>query len=210
MLVARRTARQNQIRGLLENFGIVLGSGRVGRFAPLVQDALQDRTALGSIIAPLLSAWRALRAQAAEPFKTVRRSARDSEDCRRLMAMPGVGPVVATSFVAMIDDAGRFGNSRSVGASVGLTPKRYQSGKRDRQGKISRAGDRQMRGLLFEAAQVLMFRSQGKADGLQAWAKALAERVGRKKALVALARRMAVMLHAMLVKKTTFRDFAAG
>ncbi len=209
MLVAQRTGLQNQMRGLLENFGIVLGAGRGGRFAAMVEEALQDRTELVRIIEPLLAAWRMLRAQAVDMFKTIRTEARADEQCQRLMTMPGVGPIVATSFVAMVDDASRFTNSRSIGAYIGLTPKRYQSGKQDRQGRISRAGDQHMRGLLYEAAQVLMFRSKSKADQLQAWARALAERIGRKKALVALARRMAVIMHAMLVNKTDFRDLPA-
>lgn len=209
-LVAQRTSLQNHIRGMLGTFGIQLGTGSGSKFARLVEDALQTRPELGLMIEPLLTAWQVLRTQAATLFKTIRAKARRDADCQRLMTMPGVGPIVATSFVAMIDVAGRFASSRSVGAYLGLTPKRYQSGQHDHQGRISRAGDRQMRGLLFEAAQVLMFRAGGKADALQHWARNLAARTSRKKALVALARRMAVIMHAMLINQTDFQDQAAG
>jgi transposase len=117
------------------------------------------------------------------------------------------GPAWALAFTSAIDDPARFHDSRAVGAYFGLTPRRYQSGKSDHTGKISRAGDGFMRSLLFEAAQCLAFRSS-RAPALKAWFEALAARVGRKKALVALARKLAVILHAQLAHGLVHgRDF---
>jgi len=204
-LVAQRRTLQNTIRGLLETFGLVLGKGAGRRFAALVEEALFSRPSLRPAIEPLLGVWRAAREAAAAMHRRLRAMASADADCRRLMTTPGVGPINALAFTSAIDDPTRFHDSRAVGAYFGLTPRRYQSGKSDHTGKISRAGDGFMRSLLFEAAQCLAFRSS-RAPALKAWFEALAARVGRKKALVALARKLAVILHAMLVHGRDFDE----
>ncbi len=227
-LVAQRRTLQNTIRGLLETFGLVQAKGAGGRFAVLVEDALESRPSLRASIEPLLRVWQATREAAAAMHRQLRAMARADVDCCRLMTMPlqgllaaslpGIGsmaswpsmasarspvglrgprgPAWALAFTSAIDDPSRFRDSRAVGAYFGLTPSRYQSGKFDHIGKISRADDGFMRSLLFEAAQCPAFRS-AKAPALKAWFEALAARICRKKALVALARKRAVILHAM-------------
>ena len=204
-LVAQRRTLQNTIRGLLETFGLVLGKGAGGRFAMLVEEALESRPSLRASIEPLLKVWQATREAAAAMHRQLRAMARADAECRRLMTTPGVGPINALAFTSAIDDPSRFHDSRAVGAYFGLTPRRYQSGKSDHTGKISRAGDSFQRSLLFEAAQCLAFRSN-RAPALKAWFEALAARVGRKKALVALARKLAVIMHAMLVQGRDFDE----
>ena len=130
--------------------------------------------------------------------------ARDDEVCRRLMTVPGIGPVVALTFRASIDVPARFRNSRAVGAVLGLTPCKYQSGESDHTGAISKCGDEMMRVMLYEAAQILLMRST-KWSWLKAWAMQIARRRGVKKAIVALARRLAVVMHRIWVDGTEFR-----
>jgi len=125
------------------------------------------------------------------------------------MSVPGVGPIVALTYRAAVDDPNRFTSSKSVGAVFGLTPRRYQSGETDRVGSISRAGDSSVRVALFEAAHVMMVRS-AKWSVLKAWAMKIAKRRGLKRAKVALARKLAVVLHRMWIDQTDFRFSAAA
>ena len=129
---------------------------------------------------------------------------RDDEVCRRLMTVPGVGPVVALTYRATVDVPARFRKSKSVGAVFGLTCSKYQSGEIDRSGRISRCGDEMMRVMLYEAAQVMLTRTN-KWSSLKAWAMKIARHRGMKKAIVALARRLAVILHRIWVDGTEFR-----
>src|SRR6516165_4829819 len=129
---------------------------------------------------------------------------RNDEVCRRLMTVPGVGPVVALTYRAMVDVPARFRKSKSVGAVFGLTPARDQSGESDRPGVISRCGDEMMRTTLYEAAQVMLLRS-AKWSWLKAWAMKIARHRGMKKAIVALARRLAVIMHRIWIDDTEFR-----
>ena len=119
------------------------------------------------------------------------------------MTIPGVGPVVALTFRATVDVPARFTNSKAVGAVFGLTPSRYQSGEINRTGAISRCGDEMMRVMLYEAAQILLVRST-RWSWLKAWAMQIARRRGMKKAIVALARRLAVIMHRIWVNGTEF------
>ena len=129
---------------------------------------------------------------------------RDDDVCRRLMTVPGVGPVVALTYRATVDVPARFQNSKAVGAVFGLTPSKYQSGEIDRTGGISRCGDEMMRMMLYEAAQIMLVRST-KWSWLKAWAMKIARHRGMKKAIVALARRLAVIMHRIWVDGTEFR-----
>jgi transposase len=127
----------------------------------------------------------------------LKRLARSSEACRRLMTIPGVGQLTALAFVAAIDDPERFRRSRDVGAYLGLVPWRYQSGEVDYTGSISKCGDRRVRTLLYEAANVLLTRYHGKL-ALKDWALDIGRRSTMRKARIALARRLAIIMHAML------------
>jgi transposase len=145
-----------------------------------------------------------LREQFALLHKMVLNRVRSDRLCRRFMTVPGVGPVVALTFRATVDQPQRFARSKMVGAHFGLVPRRFQSGETDYDGRISKCGDAMMRTALYEAAQVLLTRTQ-KWSWLKAWGMQLARRRGSKKAIVALARRLAVILHRMWTDGTQFR-----
>jgi transposase len=207
-LVRRLKDIENSARGLLRGFGIRLASMLRDRWDAAVREAIEGHSSLPFIIEPLLIARAALRDQVAIIDKRVRDVAKNDHVCRRLMTVPGVGPIVALTYRAAVDDPKRFTSSKSVGASFGLTPRRYQSGETDRVGAISRAGDPAVRVALFEAAHVMMVRSS-KWSTLKAWAIKIATRRGLKRAKVALARKLAVILHRIWVDETDFR-FVAG
>lgn len=196
-LVRITTELSNQIRGLMKTFGLVVAAGKGGKFEDNVQRLLAGQEALARIILPLLEAWRGVRTRAAELGRQLVASARQSEACQLLMSIPGVGAVTATSFTAAIEDPANFKTSRSVGAWLGLTTRRYQSGEVDYDGHISRRGDAHLRGLLYEAATVILTRAYAESD-LRAWGLKLRERIGFKRAAVAVARKLAVIMHSML------------
>ena len=138
-----------------------------------------------------------MRVRAAQLSRQLVASARVSEKCQLLASIPGVGAVTASSFVAAIEDPANFSKSRSVGAWIGLTTKRYQSGEVDYDGHISRCGDNHLRGLLYEAAVVILTRATADS-ALRIWGLKLKEKIGFKRAAVAVARKLAVIMHTML------------
>lgn len=191
------TQLSNQIRGLMKTFGLVVPKG-IGRvFESHVRSLLTSNAGLEQIIVPVLEAWRGLRTRAAELSKQLVASARASEECQLLSSIPGVGAVTASSFVAAIEDPENFRKSRSVGAWIGLTTRRYQSGGVDYDGHISRRGDNHLRGLLYEAAVVILTRTTADS-ALRIWGLKLMEKIGFKRAAVAVARKLAVIMHTML------------
>ena len=159
---------------------------------------------MATLVEPLLIVRRALREQIVILHRRLLAIVREDEVCRRLMTTPGVGPVVALTYRATVDVPARFKNSKAVGAVFGLTPSKYQSGEIDRTGGISRCGDEMMRAMLYEAAHILLVRTT-KWSWLRAWAMQIARRRGLKKAVVALARRLAVIMHRIWVDGTEFR-----
>lgn len=196
-LLKMRVQMSNQIRGLMKTFGLVLPKGAGSVFERNVVTLLDDEDDLARIILPLLQAWRDIRLRAAELTTQLVAMAGSDQRCRLLTSVPGVGTVTATAFAAAVEDSINFKNSRAVGAWVGLTPKRYQSGEVDFEGHISRRGDAKLRSLLYEAAAVILTRSSD-TSALRTWALALKERLGFKRAAVALARKLAVIMHSML------------
>ncbi len=202
-LVASRRDLENQMRGLLKPFGLLVGKVRGKGFEGRLRELIADAPAMAEVIDALLLARRALCAQIARLDVRVRALAKAVAPCRRLMTVPGIGPITALAYVTAIDDPGRFRNGRSVGAYLGLTPRRYQSGEVDRAGRISKCGDGLVRTLLFEAAGVLLTRVQ-RMSPLKAWGLRLAKRIGAKKAKVAVARKLAVILHCMWTDGTEF------
>ncbi|WP_036263997.1 IS110 family transposase [Mesorhizobium sp. WSM2561] len=207
-LVRITTELSNQIRGVMKTFGLLVPAGKGSTFEKNVRNLLVAQNGLSPIVLPMLEAWRSMRVRAAELGRQLVAGARQSRACQILMSIPGVGAITATSFVTAIEEPDNFKKSRSVGAWLGLTTQRYQSGKVDYDGHISRRGDRHLRGLLYEAATVILTRSSADS-GLRTWGLKLRERVGFKRAAVAVARKLAATMHAML-KAGEFFDRNAG
>lgn len=204
LLVDQRTMLNNQMRGLLKVFGLRLGSGVAGSFARRVMAVADADEPLAQITRPLLAAWQALNDQIAVLDRRLRAEARENPACRLMMSVPGVGPLVALTYLTAIEDPTRFSSSRRVAAHLGLTPRRWQSGEIERQGRISRCGDRMARTMLFEAANVILARVRAPSH-LKSWGEALVPRIGKKKARVALARKLAVLLHRIWVTGQPFQ-----
>jgi transposase len=202
-LVRVTTELSNQIRGLMKTFGLVIPAGKGGAFESNARALLEDHDELARIILPILEAWRAARRQATELGRQLVAAARQSQACQLLMSIPGVGAVTATSFATAIEDPANFKTSRAVGAWLGLTTRRYQSGEVDYDGHISRRGDAHLRGLLYEAATVILTRASADS-GLRRWGMKLRQKVGFKRAAVAVARKLAVIMHAMLKSGESF------
>ena len=200
-LVAMHRDVANQIRGALKTFGLVLGKVAAGTFEARVRQLIASNPLLAEVIEALLKVWRSTGEQLVTLHRRVLRLAQTDETCRRLMTVPGVGAVTAAAFLATVDDPERFRRSSSVGAYFGLTPRRCQSGDIDYTGRISKRGDGLMRSYLFEAANVLLTR----VSTLKAWGMRLAKRSGATKAKVALARKLAVILHRLWRDGTSFR-----
>lgn len=209
LLVRQRCELENQIRGLMKNFGLRPGATKGRAFEQSVRALSARHAVLADIVTPLLNAWSALLQQITVLTLAVQERTKRSAVCRRLMTMPGVGPLTALAFSSAIDDPARFKHSTSVGAYLGLTPRRYASGETDRMGRISRCGDALMRSYLYEAANVMLTRSRG-PNPLRSWGAKLAKRAGFKKARVALARKMAVVLHRMWMNGTDFGDIKSA
>lgn len=207
-LLKMRLQMSNQIRGLMKTFGLLVPRGAGSVFERNVRTLLQDGDKLARIILPMLHAWSSIRLRIAELSKQLVAMAREDQRCRLLTSVPGVGTVTATAFAAAVEDPANFRNSRAVGAWVGLTTRRFQSGEVDHDGHISRRGDNQLRGLLYEAAAVILTRST-EPSTLRTWGLELKERLGFKRAAVALARKLAVIMHAMLATGELF-DPRAG
>jgi transposase len=192
------------IRGLLRGFGLKLGEVSKGRFAARVRELVAGQPMLERVVEPMLRAREALRCEFHVLHRAVLAIVREDAVCRRLMSVPGVGALVAITFTSAVDDPARFRRSRSLGAYFGLTPKRYQSGETDVTGGISKAGDTMVRTALYEAANVMLTRA-GKFSTLKRWALEVAKRRGPRRAKVALARKLATVLHRLWVDGHEFR-----
>ena len=203
LLQSKAIAIENDLRGTLRNFGLKVGIAGRTKFEVRIRELVENLPDLAVLVEPLLVVRRVLREQLGILHRRLLTIVRDDEVCRRLMTVPGVGPVVALTYRATVDVPARFRKSKSVGAVFGLTCAKYQSGEVDRDGKISRCGDEMMRVMLYEAAQS-MLRAK-KWSWLKAWAMQIARRCGMKKAIVALARRLAVIMHRIWVDGTEFR-----
>lgn len=204
LLVKIKRDLENQIRGLLKNLGLLIGKARGKAFTLRVEELMSDSPTLAAAIGPLLLTRESVRAEIAKFDRQLLRFARDHTESRRLMTVPGVGPITTLAFIAAIDDPGRFKRSRSVGAYVGLTPRRHASGEVDWTGRISKCGDAMLRSYLFDAAGVLLTRVP-KWCPLKVWGLRLAKRSGLKKAKVAVARKLAVILHRMWCDRADFQ-----
>ena len=204
LLQAKMLDLEADLRGTLKNFGLRVGVVGKGGFRGHVRELVEGREGLSAVMLPLLEAHTALEAQYNVLHKRLLDMVRDDPLCRRLMTAPGVGPVIAFMFVATVDIPTRFPKSRLVGAHFGLTPKRYASGETDHSGRVSKCGDAMMRTALFEGAQALLVCTK-KWCGLKAWGMSVARRRGMKRAIVAVARKLAMILHRMWLDGTEFR-----
>lgn len=202
-LIATRTTLSNQMRGLLKTFGLVLGPGRGKIFERLVEAGLPQVGPVRLVITSLLTLWRQISQELKQFDREIERVAKASAVCQRLITVPGVGPITAVAYATTIDNPARFKHSTDVGAYLGLTPRRYQSGEVDRPGPISKCGDRLVRSLLFEAAAVLLARIK-QPSALKTWGVHLVQRIGLQKARVAVARKLAVLLHHLWITETRF------
>jgi transposase len=191
------------LRGILRGFGLKVRSTTPNRFAGRIKELVAEHPTLEVIAASLLAVHEVLLREFKGFEKRVRAMARMDARVRLLMSTPGVGAIVGLTYVAAVDDPTRFKSSKGVGAHFGLTPKKHQSGEKDVTGRISKIGDASVRAALYEAAHVILTRPV-KGAGLKSWAMRLAKRAGMSKAKVALARKLAVILHRMLVDNTSF------
>lgn len=203
LLVELKRDLENQIRGLLKNFGLVIGRAKMNTFTTRANEFIEGRPELAAAIEPLLKAREALAKEIEGLDRKVMTMARREPQVRRFMTVPGVGPITALCYFSTIDDPTRFKKSRSVGAYVGLTTRRYASGETDRTGRISKCGDEMLRSYLYEAANVLLTRV-AKWSTLKAWGMRIAKRRSMNKARVAVARKIAVILHRMWIDGTDF------
>jgi transposase len=196
------------LRGMLRGFGLKVGPTTANRFGGRIKELVSEHPTLQIVAAALLAVHEVLLREFKGFEKRVRIMARDDAKAKLLMTTTGVGAVVSLTYASAIDDPGRFKKSKQVGAHFGLTQRKYQSGEIDITGRISKIGDKGVRTALYQSAHIILTKPV-KGSALKSWALRLAKRVGMKKAKVALARKLAVIMHRMLVDGTPF-NVAAG
>lgn len=203
-LLTKQIDIENEVRGTLRVFGLKL-IGRVTQasFERRALELVAAAPRLAAMVRPMLAARAALRQQCAVLHKMMLDVARRSSTCRRLMTVPGVGALTAVTYLTTIDDPGRFQHSRDLGPHLGLTPRKYASGEVDRNGAISKSGDAPLRATLYQAALALLTRTQ-RWSTLKAWGIAIARRRGLRRAVVAVARKLAIVLHRIWVDGSEF------
>ena len=203
LLQAKHHDVEMGLRGVLRGFGLKVGPTTARSFAGRVHELVDGHPTLSTLAGAMLAARKVVGEQLQVLEKRLCSLAREDARTRLLMTVPGVGVIVALTYKAAIDDPARFRSSRSVGAHFGLTPRKYQSGETDVTGRISKIGDGSVRTVLYEAANIILTRPV-KGSALKSWAARLAVRAGMRKAKVALARKLAVVLHRMLADGTAF------
>jgi transposase len=199
---------ENSLRGILRGFGLKVGKTTELKFAGRIEELVVGHPHLQAIAKALLAVRAVLRKEFAAFERQVRKMARSDARARLLMSTPAVGPIVSLTYVSAIDDPGRFKSSKQAGAHFGLTPKKHQSGETDYTGRISKIGDASVRTALYEAAHVMLTKPLKGCSQLKSWAMRIARRAGMSKAKVALARRLAVIMHRMLADGTPFNAAA--
>lgn len=202
-LVSIRRDLENQVRAMLKEYGLQFGRSIGSQFRRNVRELLAGDHLLRPVVEALLAVHEQVSGEQEKLDRQIRSLAHTDETTRRLMTVPGVGVITALTFRHTIDDPSRFRSAADVGAYLGLTPRRKQSGETDINGRVSRWGDRLLRTYLYEAATVLMHRTR-KWSALRAWGTRLSKRIGTKKAKVAVARKIAVLLHCIWVDGTSF------
>ena len=196
---------ENEIRGLIRLLGIRLpGTLNHGAYDALVRQAIEADGSMVDTLVPMLDARLVLYQTYLKLDNQVKALVREDPICQRLMTVPGVGAITALTFKAAVDDPGRFKRSRTVAAHFGLTPRRFQSGELDNPGQISKAGDPDVRCALYVAAHSLVVRSDQWCS-LKVWGIQLMKTKGHRRATVAVARKLAVILHQMWLNGTDFQ-----
>lgn len=214
MLTARKLVQsklhdvENGLRGILRGFGLKVGHTTARSFAGRIGELVAGHPTLSALAEALLSVHAVLLAEFKVFEKRVRSMARLDAKARLLMTTPSVGPIVALSYASAIDDPARFTSSKAAGAHFGLTPKKYQSGQTDVSGRVSKIGDASVREALYQAAHVMLTKPVKGCTELKSWAMRIARRAGMRKAKVALARKLAVILHRMLADGKPFNPAA--
>jgi transposase len=201
---------ENSLRGILRGFGLKVGKTTARSFAGRIQELVKGHPNLKTIADALLAVRTILLREFNTFEKRVRAMSRLDAKAKLLMSMPAVGPVISLTYAAAIDDPARFNSSKQAGAHFGLTPKRYQSGETDHSGRISKIGDASVREALYQAAHVMLTKPLKGCSQLKSWAMRIAKRAGMNKAKVALARKLAVIMHRMLADGTPFNAAAAA
>jgi len=201
---------ENSLRGILRGFGLKVGKTTARSFAGRIQELVQGHPNLETIGKALLAVRSVLLREFNAFEKRVRAMSRCDARTRLLMSTPAVGPIVALTYAAAVDDPARFKSSKQTGPHFGLTPRKYQSGGTDRSGRISKIGDASVREALYQAAHVMLTKPVKGCTPLKSWAMRIAKRAGMAKAKVALARKLAVILHRMLANATPFNAAAAA
>jgi transposase len=201
---------ENHLRGILRGFGLKVGRTTPRRFAGRVGELVEGHPVLEMIAQALLGVHAVMLREFAGFERQIRRIVRSHAQARLLMTTPSVGAIVALTYAAAIDDPARFTSSKRVGPHFGLTPRKYQSGETDYSGRISRIGDASVRSTLYEAAHVMLTKPLKGCTALKSWAMRIARRAGMKKAKVALARKLAVIMHRMLADRKPFHAAAAA
>jgi transposase len=203
-LMTSRNSFANQLRGMLKLFGLRMGSVTTPNKRRERLDVLfGQQPDLRAVFAPLIESIEVLEAQLTKSSKLLDARAAADPIATRLMSVPGVGPITALTFKSAIEDPGRFAKSCDAGAYAGLAPRRNQSGERDYNGHISKAGDPMLRSALYEEANNLLVRVK-RPFALQTWGRKLAETKGHKRARVAVARKLASLLHTLWQSETEF------
>lgn len=209
-LLDKRLDIDGMIRGTLKVFGLKIGKTTAGRYEARVCALIEDQPELQAYIFPMMQVRQTLIEQCNVLEKLILQHVRHDEVCRRFMTIPGVGPLTALAFKTFVDRPERFSKSRSVGAALGLTPRKYASGEIEFYGKITKCGDRFVRAHLFEAAKTLLGRTAGKDIRLKSWGLRIARRSSMKNACVAVARRLATVMLAMWRDGTSFEAAGPG
>lgn len=204
MLVKTRTTLDNHLRGILKAFGLKVGRVAVGRLDERVRELVSGIATLEETVEAVLQVRAEVAGQLAELHRQVLAIAKADPVCCRLMSVPGVGPVTALAYQTAVEEPRRFRKSSLLGAHFGLTPRKYASGETDRNGRITRCGDRMVRSLLCEAATVLLCRVKS-WNWLKRWGMQVARRRGMRRAQIAVARRLAVILHQLWINETEFQ-----
>jgi transposase len=214
MLTARKLVQsklrdvENHLRGILRGFGLKVGKTTARNFAGRIRELVAGQANLETIAKALLAVHAVLLREFSGFEKRVRMMAREHVKARLLMTTPAVGPIVALTYAGAIDDPARFKSSKQTGAHFGLTPKKYQSGQTDITGRISKIGDAAVREALYQAAHVMLTKPVKGCAELKSWAMRIARRAGMRKAKVALARKLAVIMHRMLADHQPFNPAA--
>ena len=209
MLTARKLLQNKlgdveaSLRGILRGFGFKVGKTTPRRFAERIKELVAGHPTLEALAEAVLAAHAVLLREFNGFERRVRVMARNDVKARLLMSAPGVGTIVALTYSSAIDDPGRFKSSKQVGPHFGLTPKRYQSGETDYTGRITKAGDKGVRTALYQSSHIILTKPV-RGSALKSWAMRLAKRAGMQKAKVALARKLAVIMHRMLVEGKPF------